>query len=127
MLLKFSDGRYAMLNLKTDQELVQFRNEDWGNLSIFVDESGNTVWKQSPKGSVTQSDIDKFNGDGVDVMLVRKGGKLYCFVDGRQVYSIELPAAYVNDRVQVGFFAYSVKANASWNISVSTTLPEVTD
>lgn len=127
MVLKFSDGKCAIFNLKTDQTLVQFRNEYWGKLSIFVDESGNTVWKESGAGSVTQSDIDKFNGDGVEVKLVRKGGKLYCFVDGRQVYSIELPAAYVNDQVQVGFFASDVKANAVWNIDISTDLPEVTD
>lgn len=123
MLLKFSDGKCAMFNLKTDQELVQFRPNEWGNISIF----GGETWKESAQGSVTQSDIEKYNGDGVDVTLVRKGGKLYCFVDGRQVYSIELPSGYENDKVQVGFFAYEVKANAVWNIDVSTTLPEVTD
>lgn len=123
IVLKFEDGRCAIFNIKTDQELVQFRPEQWGQNSIFVNGEGNGVWKESAAGTVTQDDINKFNGDGVDVTLVRKGGTLYAYVDGRQVYSVELPAGYEDDQIQVGFFAGDVKANAVWEIGVSTTLP----
>jgi len=119
IVLQFEDGNAAIFNLKTDQSLVQFRNETWGHNSIY----GN-VWKESEDGSVTQADKDKFNSsNGIEVKLVRYNGTLYCYVDGRQVYSIALPEKYATDEMQVGFFAMGVKANASWEISVSTDIP----
>lgn len=125
IVLKFEDGKCAVFNIKTDQKLVQFRGETvWGQEPVFVNGEGNGEWKESEAGSVTQEDIDKFNGDGVDVKLVRKGGMMYAYVDGRQVYSVALPAGYEDDKIQVGFFAMDVKANAVWEIGVSTTLPD---
>lgn len=126
ILLKFEDGKYAILNIKTDQSLVQYRGEDngtWGQLhSIF----GDGKWVESAPGTVTQSDKDKFDGDGVVLSLARKGGKMYTFVDGRFVHVATLPEGYEDDEVQVGFFAVDVKANAEWAISVSETLPALT-
>lgn len=119
VLLKFEDGKYAMLNIKTDQDLIQYRPDFWGMNSIF----GETQWVESEKGSVTAADKDKFNGDGVVLNLVRKGGKLIAFVDGRFVLETSLPEGYEDDKVQVGFFSFDVKQNAEWAIGVSETLP----
>ena len=122
ILLKFEDGNYAMLNIKTDQSLVQYRPGMWGMNSVF----GSDKWVESAAGTVTQSDIDKFNGEGVVLKLVRTGGKMYTFVDGRFVHVATLPEGYEDDKVQVGFFAFDVNANAEWAISVSETLPALT-
>ncbi|HBN12081.1 MAG TPA: hypothetical protein DD415_00530 [Clostridiales bacterium] len=122
ILLKFEDGNYAIMNIKTDQSLVQYRPGMWGMNSVF----GSDKWVESAAGTVTQSDIDKFNGDGVVLKLVRTGGKMYTFVDGRFVHVAALPEGYEDDKVQVGFFAFDVKANAEWAIDISETLPALT-
>lgn len=122
--LKFEDDKYAMLNIKTDQELIQYRPDMWKLSSVFgKKEDGSDKWIESAKGSLTQTDIDNFNGDGAVLNLVRKGGTLYAFVDGRFILETELPEGYEDDKIQVGFFAFDVKANAEWPISVSETLP----
>lgn len=122
ILLKFEDGNYAIMNIKTDQSLVQYRPGMWGMNSVF----GSDKWVESAAGTVTQSDIDKFNGDGVVLKLVRTGGKMYTFVDGRFVHVAALPEGYEDDKVQVGFFAFDVKANAEWAIDISETFPALT-
>ena len=73
---------------------------------------------------MTQEDIAKFNSaDGIAVTLTRQGGMLYAFVDGRSVYSIELPEGYADDKIEVGFFAGDVKGESSvWTIEITEEL-----
>lgn len=118
VILKFEDGKCAILNIKTDQSLIQYRPELWGMKSVFGDR-----WVESKAGSVTAEDKNKFNGDGVELNLVRKGGKLIAFVDGRFILETSLPEGYEDDKVQVGFYSFDVKQNAEWAIGVSETLP----
>lgn len=118
VILKFEDGKSAILNIKTDQSLIQYRPELWGMKSVFGDR-----WVESKAGSVTAEDKNKFNGDGVELNLVRKGGKLIAFVDGRFILETSLPDGYEDDKVQVGFYSFDVKQNAEWAIGVSETLP----
>lgn len=118
VILKFEDGKCAILNIKTDQSLIQYRPELWGMKSVFGDR-----WVESKAGSVTAEDKNKFNGDGVELNLVRKGGKLIAFVDGRFILETSLPDGYEDDKVQVGFYSFDVKQNAEWAIGVSETLP----
>lgn len=122
LLMRFEDGKAAIFNLKTDQSLVQFRPKTHGVLSIF-DPNDTDKWMESPAGSVTDEEKAKFNGDGIDVTLTRKGGKLYAFLDGRYVYSVDLPEGYEDDKIQVGLFAFDVKANAVFSYNITDEVP----
>ncbi len=116
IVLKFDDNKYVLFNFKVDQKLVQYRPDQWGMNSVF----GNT-WIEH---AVSDSDIDKYNSaSGVDLELVRKGGVLYEFVDGRYVGQAVLPEGYETKKAQVGFFSYDPKENASWAFEITETLP----
>lgn len=119
IVLKFEDGKYVLLNFKKDQTLIQYRPECWGMESVF----GN-IWIEH---AITPADIDQFNSaDGTVLALVRKGGMLYAFLENRCIAADALPEGYESMKVQVGFFAWDVKANASWQFMITEDLPELT-
>lgn len=118
IVLKFEDGKYVLLNFKKDQTLIQYRPDCWGMKSVFGDS-----WIEH---AITSSDIDAFNSNtGVDLKLVRKGGMLYSYIGDKFIAADALPEGYETQRVKVGFFAFDVKANASWNFKITETLPSV--
>lgn len=120
IVLKFADGTYAIFNVHIGQKDTQFRPELWGMKSVWgvkKDEGDGDNWIED-KGVVTAEDIAKFNGDGLEVTLVRKGGKLYYFLDGRKINEIDLPEDRAEDQIQVGLFSFDVKANAVWSYEI---------
>ena len=118
IVLKFEDGKYVLLNFKKDQTLIQYRPDCWGMKSVFGDS-----WIEH---AITSADIDAFNSNtGVDLKLVRKGGMLYSYIGDKFIAADALPEGYETQRVKVGFFAFDVKANASWNFKITETLPSV--
>ena len=53
--------------------------------------------------------LEKFDGDGLEVSLVRKGNKILALVEGVTVGMVEVDEKYADDTVQLGFFAEWVK------------------
>lgn len=53
--------------------------------------------------------LEKFDGDGLEVSLVRKGNRILALVEGVTVGMVEVDEKYADDTVQLGFFAEWVK------------------
>lgn len=53
--------------------------------------------------------LEKFDGDGLEVSLVRKGNRILALVEGVTVGMVEVDSKYADDTVQLGFFAEWVK------------------
>lgn len=122
IVLKFENGKYVLFNFKKDQTNVQYRPDCWGMKSVFNPEGGEK-WIEH---AITAADIAKFeSAEGIELQLIRKGGMLYSFVGGRFIAADALPEGYATQKAQVGFFAFDVKANASWNYTISETLPSL--
>jgi len=124
ILMQFEDGKAAMFNMHATEGHAQFRAKEWDKLSIFNPEDNNT-WVEMPQNTIPAAEIAKFNGDGIDVTLTRKGGTLYSFLDGRFAFSADLPAGYEDDKIQVGLFAFGVKPNAVWSYNITDEVPEM--
>ncbi len=120
IVLKFEDGTYAILNVHIGERKLQYRPEMWGMKSVF----GNKWIEWTDSSVVTDAEKGSFESeDGLEIKLVRKGGDLYGFLDGRFIGKTALPEERAEDKINVGFFSFDVKANAVWNYEITETLP----
>ena len=69
--------------------------------------------------------LAKFNGDGLEVSLVRKGNVILALVEGEIVGAVEVDSKYAEDTVQLGFFAEWVNPMRI-PFEITTTLPAFT-
>ena len=69
--------------------------------------------------------LAKFNGDGLEVSLVRKGNVILALVEGEIVGAVEVDSKYAEDTVQIGFFAEWVNPMRI-PFEITTTLPAFT-
>ena len=66
--------------------------------------------------------LAKFNGDGLEVSLVRKANLILAMVEGEIVGAVEVDSKYAEDTVQLGFFAEWVNPMRI-PFEIATTLP----
>ncbi len=66
--------------------------------------------------------LAKFNGDGLEVSLVRKANLILAMVEGEIVGAVEVDSKYAEDTVQIGFFAEWVNPMRI-PFEIATTLP----
>ena len=66
--------------------------------------------------------LAKFNGDGLEVSLVRKANLILAMVEGEIVGAVEVDSKYAEDTVQLGFFAEWVNPMRI-PFEITTTLP----
>lgn len=130
IVLKFADGTYAILNVNIGEKKLQYRPEMWGLKSVWgvkVEGTNDDKWIEYTDDSVvTDAVISSFNSDnGLEIRLVRKGGELYSFLDGRFIGKVDLPEGRADDRINVGFFSFDAKENAVWNYEITDTIPEM--
>ena len=123
IFIKFEDGKYMFLRFSW-----------WDNqYKIEYMQGGNDTWNLPVLQDWSWDDVIKFNDEQTQkwtsnqemkLQLVRSGNTLNVYLDGALVRTNELNAEYADDKVQVGFFAWDVAEDASWNFEISETLPK---
>lgn len=139
IFVKFGDGKYMFFRceqLTTNGQPTGKYKLQW---AMNFDGEADKEWSGVSVGSVIQEWKDvvlplsdeqdtKFESDeGLKVTLVRRKNSLYIYVDDKLIEggTVTLPdtAYYSEGAVQVGFWDYDSKANATWRFDITETLP----
>ena len=129
LLLRFEDGKAAILNINTDgTPRLQFRpdlfsesNDETIGLHTVFDQD----WVEFK--NVTSEEVDKYNSDaGIELKVIRNGTNLVLLLDDRYIGTANLPSQYADDKMGFGFFGFDVVAGSKWYFNVSEALSSVT-
>ena len=124
LALKFEDGKHVIVRFQTDA--IQFKNEEWGDDNVFVksnsllgDDLGLNQWGEKTLHSLTSDEMNKIKGDGLDLTVVLKDGKLLVLFNGKFITEYQLPEGYAEKKAQVAYYAYDAASNAIFNYKIT--------
>ncbi len=120
--LKFDDTKYLMLRSATydnQYRLTYITGIGWGD-STFLSQEINLYFFNDAEQSAIKGE------NGIELQLVREGGKVYTFLGGKFVHVYELPEGYESRTAQVGFWAFDSAEKAVWDFAITKTLPDLT-
>ena len=121
IVLKFSNGNYMITRCEKMSD---------GNYKLqWV--ASNQIWSMTTakdqwldyQNPLTDTQNKAFeSADGLRVTVVRSGNILTVYVNGEQISggTVVLDESYASMTVQVGFFAYNSKANATWKFDIQS-------
>lgn len=116
--LRFADGKYMILT--HEDEKLLYMKDLWHLISI--NEASHTISTQLP-----EEILNKWNTEGYELGLMRKGNSLFVTADGQLYDKFTLPAQYADQTVQAGFFAYDSAGGATWKFSMEGAAQEFTN
>ena len=119
IFIQFEDGKCMKLTYVnggwlSGQGLLWHAGKDWDKVPI----NESAIKFKDPLDSDCISLLG--SGDGLKVTLLRKGGMLYVYANDSMVAegAFALPEGYADDKVQVGFFTFGSKTDASWKFAI---------
>lgn len=128
LALKFENGKHVIVRFQTDA--IQFKNEEWGDDNVFVksnsllgDDLGLNEWGEKKLHALTSAEMNAVKGDGLDLTVVLKDGKIIILFDGKYIADYQLPEGYAEKKAQVAYYAYDAANNAVFNFGITENLP----
>ena len=112
--IRFEDGKYMIL-YQEDAKLAYMQNL-WDFETV---QNAYAVVCESLPNDV----LNKWSSDGYELRLIRKENRLFVMVESQLYHTQNLPDAYADDQVQIGFFSYDCAADANWNFEIQSDFP----
>ena len=116
--MKFEDGKYLILRaaMFDGRYRLTFTTDQWDAKSWLENEINFHYFDEDQQAAM-QSE------EGIEVQLVRKGGRVCVYLGDKLVYVYDLPAEYATQKAQTGFYDYNSAPNAVWDFEITETLP----
>lgn len=103
---------------------IQYCNSAWdpynaGN-SLFDASANLNQWGENPVHNLSDEERAAITtGEGLDLTVSIRDGKLYTYFDGDQVGEYTIPAEYADQEVRVGFFSWDTADNVTMHFEIS--------
>ena len=134
LTLKSGNGNQGILmRFGGEQKDVRLRFENskaqwvaggwwWGSFPIIDNwvSAGDFGSGEAFANNMSAALLEKYNGDGLTLTMLRKGGMVYAIIDGQVYSALNLADGYANKKVRVCFFVENSSADYEIPFTLST-------
>lgn len=124
IIMRFDNNNTKDVRLRFENSKAQWMSGGWwwGSFPIIDDWSraGDFGSGENYANPMSAALLEKYNGNGLTLTLLRKGGMVYAIIDGQVYSALNLADGCANKKVRVCFFAENSAAGYEIPFTLST-------